>query len=78
AREALRAGGAKPALLNAANEVAVAAFLEGRIGFLDIASIAAESLQCCDQPAPASIEEVLEIDREARAAAATIGRRYSR
>jgi 1-deoxy-D-xylulose-5-phosphate reductoisomerase len=78
AREALRGGGARPAVLNAANEVAVASFLEGKIGFLDIASIAAESLQCCDPPAPTSIEEVLEIDREARAAAATIGRRYSR
>jgi 1-deoxy-D-xylulose-5-phosphate reductoisomerase len=78
AHEALRAGSPKPAILNAANEMAVASFLDGTIGFLDIASIAAESLQCCDPPAPASIEEVLEIDREARAAAATIGRRYSR
>ena len=37
ARRALRQGGAAPTLLNAANEAAVAAFLAGRIGFLDIA-----------------------------------------
>jgi 1-deoxy-D-xylulose-5-phosphate reductoisomerase len=77
ARSALSGGGAKPAILNAANEIAVASFLGGRIGFLDIASIADEILQCYDPPAPASIEEVLEIDREARAAAEAISRRYS-
>lgn len=77
ARSALRGGGAKPAILNAANEVAVAAFLDGTIGFLDIASISGEILQCYDPPAPASIEEVLEIDREARQAAEALKRRYS-
>jgi 1-deoxy-D-xylulose-5-phosphate reductoisomerase len=77
AREALAGGGAKPAILNAANEIAVASFLEGGIGFLDIASIAGETLQSFDPPAPASIEDVLEIDREARAAAEDIRRRYS-
>ena len=56
AREALEQGGAKPAILNAANEIAVAAFLEERIGFLDIASIAGETLQCYETPAPASID----------------------
>ena len=76
AREALEAGGAKPAILNAANEIAVAAFLEQRIGFLDIASIAAETLRCCDPPPPGSIDEVLEIDRDARSAAGRIIRRY--
>jgi 1-deoxy-D-xylulose-5-phosphate reductoisomerase len=55
----------------------VAAFLEGRIGFLDIASIAGEILQCCDPPSPERIEDVLEVDREARAAAEAITRRYS-
>ena len=43
-REALDAGGARPAILNAANEIAVAAFLEGRIGFLEIAAIVADTL----------------------------------
>ncbi|MFN3835731.1 MAG: 1-deoxy-D-xylulose-5-phosphate reductoisomerase [Glycocaulis sp.] len=44
AREAFLAGGAAPAILNAANEVAVEAFLNGHVGFLDIAAIVAESL----------------------------------
>jgi 1-deoxy-D-xylulose-5-phosphate reductoisomerase len=77
ARSALRAGGAKPAILNAANEVAVAAFLDGAIGFLDIASIAAETLQCYDPPAPATVGAVLEVDRQARAEAGTVIKRYS-
>ena len=75
ARAALQDGGAKPAILNAANEIAVASFLDQGIGFLDIASIAGETLQCYDPPAPATIEEVLEVDREARLAATAIGKR---
>jgi 1-deoxy-D-xylulose-5-phosphate reductoisomerase len=77
ARSALRGGGAKPAILNAANEIAVASFLDGAIGFLDIASIAGEILECYDPPAPATLDEVLEIDREARAAAEAVRRRYA-
>ncbi len=78
ARQALRDGGARPAVLNAANEVAVGAFLGGAIGFLDIASIAAETLQCYAPVAPGSVEEVLDIDRQARAAAETIVKRVMR
>jgi 1-deoxy-D-xylulose-5-phosphate reductoisomerase len=78
ARDALRDGGARPAVLSAANEVAVGAFLGGGIGFLDIASIAAETLQCYAPAAPASIEEVREIDREARSAAEAIVKRVVR
>jgi 1-deoxy-D-xylulose-5-phosphate reductoisomerase len=63
---ALREGGASPAILNAANEVAVASFLDGGIGFLDIASVAREALAGYDPPAPATLEDVLEVDREAR------------
>lgn len=44
ARDALKAGGAAPAAMNAANEVAVAAFLDRRIGFLDIAPLVADTL----------------------------------
>jgi 1-deoxy-D-xylulose-5-phosphate reductoisomerase len=77
ARQALRGGGAKPAILNAANEIAVASFLDGGIGFLDIASIAGETLSSYDPPAPATVDEVLEIDREARAGAEAIRRRYA-
>jgi 1-deoxy-D-xylulose-5-phosphate reductoisomerase len=66
AKQALRAGGARPAILNAANEVAVAAFLDSRIAFLDIAAIVGETLSDYDPPAPASLDEVMEVDAEAR------------
>jgi 1-deoxy-D-xylulose-5-phosphate reductoisomerase len=66
ARRALDAGGARPAILNAANEVAVAAFLDGRIGFLEIAAIVADTLDCYDPTAPQTLDEVLAIDGEAR------------
>jgi 1-deoxy-D-xylulose-5-phosphate reductoisomerase len=77
AKVALREGGAKPAILNAANEIAVAAFLEGRIAFLEIAAIARETVEGYETPPPASVEEVIEIDRRARAAAEEIVRRHT-
>ncbi len=66
AREALAAGGARPAILNAANEVAVAAFLKGQIGFLEIAAIVADTLNRYDPAAPGTLDQVLAIDAEAR------------
>jgi 1-deoxy-D-xylulose-5-phosphate reductoisomerase len=66
AREVLRAGGARPAILNAANEIAVAAFLAGRIGFLEIAAIVEHTLDRYDPPAPATLDAVIAIDAEAR------------
>ena len=69
AREVLTAGGARPAILNAANEIAVAAFLDGRIGFLDIALIVRKSLERYDPPAPASLDDVFAIDAAARVTA---------
>jgi 1-deoxy-D-xylulose-5-phosphate reductoisomerase len=66
ARRALTAGGARPAILNAANEVAVAAFLSGKIGFLEIAAIVADTLDRYDPPAPKTLDDVLAIDDEAR------------
>ena len=72
ARQALSQGGAKPAILNAANEIAVASFLESRVAFLDIASVVGAVLDRYDPPAPASIDAVLEIDREARRVAAEV------
>jgi 1-deoxy-D-xylulose-5-phosphate reductoisomerase len=72
ARQALVQGGAKPAILNAANEVAVASFLESGLAFLDIASVVGTVLDRYDPPAPSSIDEVLEIDREARRVAAEV------
>jgi len=70
AREALDAGGARPAILNAANEIAVAAFLEGRIGFLEIAAIVEDTLARYDPPAPGALADVLAVDGEARRVAA--------
>lgn len=72
AREVLSAGGARPAVLNAANEEAVAAFLAGRIGFLDIAAIVRDTLETYDPPAPQSLDEVFAVDREARARACAV------
>ncbi|HVQ08767.1 MAG TPA: 1-deoxy-D-xylulose-5-phosphate reductoisomerase [Allosphingosinicella sp.] len=72
ARAALAAGGAKPAILNAANEIGVASFLENGIGFLDIAHLVGEVLNRYDPPVPTSIDAVLEIDREARRVAAAL------
>lgn len=72
AKAALAEGGAKPAILNAANEIAVASFLESRLAFLDIASVVGEVLSRYAPGAPSSIDEVLEIDREARGVAAEV------
>ncbi|GAA4009165.1 1-deoxy-D-xylulose-5-phosphate reductoisomerase [Sphingomonas humi] len=68
AREALRRGGAGPLTLNAANEVAVEAFLAGAIHFGDIASHVEEQLTRMDKPLPASIDDVLALDAEVRRA----------
>ena len=70
AMAALAAGGARPAVLNASNEIAVAAFLARRIGFLDIAALVAHVLDRYDPVAPASVDDVLAIDAEARRIAA--------
>jgi len=69
AREALRAGGGAPTILNAANEVAVAAFLDRRIGFLDIATTAARVLDALGPARADTLEAVTELDRAARASA---------
>jgi len=66
AKEALDAGGAAPAVLNAANEVAVGGFLSGQIGFMDIPALVEETLAQIDMKAPQSLTNVFEIDQEAR------------
>jgi 1-deoxy-D-xylulose-5-phosphate reductoisomerase len=66
AREAGEKGGTYPCAYNAANEVAVAAFLEGRIGFLDIAALVADVLGRVDGAAARDLEELGEADRRAR------------
>ncbi|HJW44191.1 MAG TPA: 1-deoxy-D-xylulose-5-phosphate reductoisomerase [Geothrix sp.] len=64
--EALRTGGTAPALLNAANEVAVAAFLQGRLGFWDIQACNRDTLSSLPATAQGSLEQVLDADRAAR------------
>ncbi|HAF56048.1 MAG TPA: 1-deoxy-D-xylulose-5-phosphate reductoisomerase [Thauera sp.] len=64
--EALRAGGAAPAVLNAANEEAVAAFLERRIGFLDIPAVIAACLERSGSLAVDSLDAVIAADARAR------------
>jgi len=66
AREVLKAGGTAPAILNAANEVAVAHFLGGRIGFMDIPALAEMVLESLPSTALSSIEDVIQTDAEAR------------
>jgi 1-deoxy-D-xylulose-5-phosphate reductoisomerase len=66
ARQAICDGGANPAILNAANEIAVAAFLAGQIGFLDIAAVGAEAVAGYRPPAPETLDDLFSIDAEAR------------
>ncbi|MCX9156561.1 1-deoxy-D-xylulose-5-phosphate reductoisomerase [Niveibacterium sp. 24ML] len=64
--DALRAGGHAPAVLNAANEVAVAGFLDHKIRFGDISSVVAETLTRCKVGSEASLDAVLAADESAR------------
>lgn len=69
AYDAIAAGGVAPAVLNAANEVAVQAFLEEKIAFLDIATIIRQILDRHSPQIPSHIEDILHADRTARAEA---------
>ncbi len=69
AREAVIAGGAAPAVLNAANEIAVAAFLGSQIAFTRIVQSVEDVLARGFAPAPTCLEDVIAIDAEARARA---------
>ncbi|CAN5323180.1 1-deoxy-D-xylulose-5-phosphate reductoisomerase [soil metagenome] len=75
ARDALRQGGGAPAAFNAANEAAVAAFLAGRIGFLDIAAVVSETLSTMNFGAhlagegEEALEAAMSVDRSARTVA---------
>jgi 1-deoxy-D-xylulose-5-phosphate reductoisomerase len=66
AREALKAGGAAPTILNASNEVAVAGFLDNNLGFLDIPRIVTETLEKMPVSAIRSVDDALSVDNEAR------------
>lgn len=66
AREALQTGGAAPTILNAANEIAVHAFLEGQVSFLDISRTVEMTLAKAPAAQINSLDDVVAIDREAR------------
>ncbi len=65
-RQAIAAGGARPAQLNAANEVAVAAFLNGRIRFTAIAALVSAALDAFAPVAPQSLHDLFTLDDECR------------
>lgn len=69
---ALAEGGTAPSVLNAANEVAVAAFLDGRIGFRQIHEISAQAVESHHSTKPRTLQQILEVDRWARAFAKEI------
>jgi 1-deoxy-D-xylulose-5-phosphate reductoisomerase len=66
AREAGERGGTEPCAFNAANEVAVAAFLAGQVPFPAIAEMVEETLTATDWPAAGDLDELIEADAEAR------------
>lgn len=67
AKKAGEIGGTMPTIMNAANEIAVAAFLKDKIGFLDIASTVEEAMAKFTPQQNPTIEEIIETDREVRA-----------
>ncbi|MGH1479384.1 MAG: 1-deoxy-D-xylulose-5-phosphate reductoisomerase [Geminicoccales bacterium] len=66
ARDVMRAGGSAANVMNAANEIAVAAFLDQKIGFLEIAAIVEKTLESVPTHVIDDLEQVLAVDREAR------------
>jgi 1-deoxy-D-xylulose-5-phosphate reductoisomerase len=73
ARNAMEAGGLQGAVLNAAKEVALEAFIDGRLGFLEMAAITEDVMgQMAGQPAASSMEDVFAADVEARDRATTL------
>lgn len=76
ARDALNRGGTAPTIMNAANEVAVQSFLTGRIRFLDIADLVAETLARTPHGQLESLSDVLQADGAARETATKLVSRY--
>jgi len=70
--DALDAGGTMPAVLNAANEVAVQAFLDEKIGFMDIPQLIRRTMDAHSQSEPATVQDVIAADRWARKRAAAL------
>ena len=72
ARQALQLGGSAPTILNAADEVAVAGFLAEKIGFLDIVNVVGQTLELVAARPLESLDDVGEVDAEARCVARTL------
>lgn len=72
AYEAGRAGGSAPAVMNAADEIAVEAFLQGRLGFLGIPDVVSRTIDEVEWRELSTVEEVVDVDREARSVAASL------
>ena len=66
AYDALKLGGAASIVLNAANEIGVEAFIQGKIGFTDIARLCHAMMYGFQPPTPTNLEEILKTDKEAR------------
>jgi 1-deoxy-D-xylulose-5-phosphate reductoisomerase len=73
ARQAIAAGGATPAVMNAADEIAVEAFLAERIGFYGISDVVCETVEKLSSAKSAhSVDEILVYDKEARVVAQSL------
>ena len=75
--EAISSGAASPIILNGANEVAVEAFLAGKIGFAAIGALCRDALEALSPAEPSGLEDILEIDRMAREAARSFTARHA-
>jgi 1-deoxy-D-xylulose-5-phosphate reductoisomerase len=78
ARRALLAGGGVPTIMSAANEIAVEAFLDRRIGFLDIARVVGQVMEAMGSRPADTLAQVLALDLEARGEAGALCRRHAR
>ena len=72
AYKAIERGGNMPCILNAANEVCVAAFLQDRIGFLEMSDVIAETMERAEFRAKSTLDEYIETDAQARRLAASL------
>lgn len=75
--EAISSGAASPIILNGANEVAVEAFLAGKIGFAAIGALCRDAFEALSPAEPSGLEDILEIDRMAREAARSLTARHA-
>ena len=78
AYECLQSGGAAPIILSCANEVAVASFLAGRIGFLDIAPLVEQTLSSLSPGIPRTLDDVSAVDALAREKATVLAQSLAR